>query len=241
MMARRPTDDGDATVDPPILPDVDDGPNELQNAPNITSANSANATRVAGQLRSTPNSTFIIDFYASTAADPTGFGEGERWLGFIEVTTSDLGVAGFSTQVADAVVDEFISATATNAVGSTSEFSNARVVRGRPERDGGRRPPFTAADEPAADSTSQSVLLLQTEPIPSGLSQSTSNLLGRTTNQPQPATQPAPSATKQETETSMLEPESNESLLSNSIIDDELIDVIFTEFDNLLSESLLTT
>ena len=233
-----PNDDGDATLDPPIPPDEDAGPNDLQNYPVITSANVANATRVAGQLRSTPNSTFIIDFYASTAADPTGFGEGERWLGFIEVTTSDLGVAGFSTEVANAVVDEFISATATNAAGSTSEFSNARLVRGRPVRDGGSRPPFTATDEPA-DSTSPSLLTLQTEPVASASSQSTSNLLGRTTNQ-SPATQPATSK-EEETNTKPLELELNEAPLTNATANEEPIDLIFADFDGLLSEELLAT
>ena len=236
-----PNDDGDATADPPTPPDVDTGPNELQNSPDITSANSANATRVSGQLRSTPNSTFIIDFYASTAADPTGFGEGERWLGFIEVTTSDLGVAGFSTEVADAVVDEFISATATNAAGSTSEFSNARIVRGRPERDGGRRPPTTSADEPVADSGTSSFVALQTGQSGPQSSEPTSNLLGGTTNRPQSPTQPAPSTTKQETEPSIFEAESNEAPLAQPTANDVPIDLIFTEFDDLLSEALLTT
>jgi hypothetical protein len=41
-------------------------------------------------------------------------------------------------EIAGVLVDEFITATATNANGSTSEFSNARVVRGRPTRDGAR-------------------------------------------------------------------------------------------------------
>jgi hypothetical protein len=91
-------------------------------------------TRVAGQLRSTPGSVFTIDFYASPAADPSGFGEGQRWLGAIQATTDTLGVAGFSTDLAGALVDEFITATATSATGSTSEFSEAQVVRGRPDR-----------------------------------------------------------------------------------------------------------
>jgi hypothetical protein len=135
-----PNDDGNPTAVPPIPPDLDAGPNELQNTPVLTSAIFGSTTRVAGQLRSTPNSTFRIDFYANTAADPSGFGEGERWLGTITVKTSDdeFGTAGFSTEVADAVVGEFITATATNAAGSTSEFSSALVVRGRPTRGGGR-------------------------------------------------------------------------------------------------------
>ena len=126
-----PNDDGDASVVPPVLPDEDRGPNELQNAPDITSAVLGNTTRVSGQLRSTPNSTFIIDFYASSSAGPLGSGEGERWLGSIAVTTSDdkFGTAGFSTEIASAVVGEYITATATNINGSTSEFSNTRVVR----------------------------------------------------------------------------------------------------------------
>jgi hypothetical protein len=135
-----PNDNGDPKAKPvPILPDTDAGPNELQNGPEIKSASLTDSgVRVVGQLWSTPGSTFTIDFYAGAAADPSGFGEGQRWLDAILVTTDADGFANINHEIAGVLVDEFITATATNANGSTSEFSNARVVRGRPTRDGAR-------------------------------------------------------------------------------------------------------
>ena len=49
--------------------DADTGPNNLQNYPVISTAVADSATRVLGTLNSTPNTTFILDFYAN---DPVG-------------------------------------------------------------------------------------------------------------------------------------------------------------------------
>ena len=63
--------------------DVDTGGNNLQNYPVITFAQSyANGTTVIqGTLNSNPNTTFTLDFYYSSEADPSGYGEGEFYLG----------------------------------------------------------------------------------------------------------------------------------------------------------------
>ena len=53
-------------------------------------------TAVAGKLRSTPGTSFTIDFYASAAADPSGHGEGERWLGSMVVTSNPAGITNFA-------------------------------------------------------------------------------------------------------------------------------------------------
>ena len=113
------------------LGDADTGPNDLQNFPTITSASvDGSGVHLSGSLNSTPNSTFALDFYANTQADPSGHGEGERYLGSATVTTDGGGNAAFSVTLSGSVATgEFIAATATDAgTGSTSEFSRAMLI-----------------------------------------------------------------------------------------------------------------
>ena len=105
--------------------DPDAGPNTLQNFPVITSAG---ATRIGGTLNSRPRKTFTVQFFSNPAPNfPTGFGEGETFLGQKRVTTNRKGRASFtfSTVLSPGQV---VTATATNAGGSTSEFSQGRTV-----------------------------------------------------------------------------------------------------------------
>jgi titin len=60
-----------------------DGPNHFQNFPVLTTAQYGSVT---GTLNSVPNTTFRIEFFANHEADPSGYGEGERYLGFVNVT-----------------------------------------------------------------------------------------------------------------------------------------------------------
>jgi len=109
--------------------DSDTGSNGFQNFPVLTAATSAASTRVQGAVHSTPSSTFVLDFYASSAVDPSGYGEGERYIGSVEVTTDGNGDASFDvTLAASTSLGEWISATATGADG-TSEFSRAEQVQ----------------------------------------------------------------------------------------------------------------
>jgi hypothetical protein len=106
--------------------DVDAGPNNQQNFPMISAARAGSKTYVSGTFNSTPNSTFTLDFYANSDIDPSGHGEGERWLGSVEVTTDGSGNVTFAeTLAATSALGEWITATATNSDGSTSEFSSA--------------------------------------------------------------------------------------------------------------------
>ena len=68
--------------------DGDTGGNNLQNFPVLTSAASdSGSTTIGGTLNSTPSSTFTIELFSNTAADASGFGEGETFLGATTVTT----------------------------------------------------------------------------------------------------------------------------------------------------------
>ena len=120
--------------------DSDDGGNGLQNFPELTSATASGGTlTVTGTLTSTPSTTFRVEFFSNDALDPSGFGEGEAFLGFEEVTTDANGDAPFSVPISAAVDDgDSITATATDPDGNTSEFSAGAEVNA----DGGNLPPI---------------------------------------------------------------------------------------------------
>ena len=61
-----------------------------QNFPLLTQAVSGNGTSVRGTLNSRPNQMFALQFFANPAADPSGYGEGQVYLGQMNVTTSDI-------------------------------------------------------------------------------------------------------------------------------------------------------
>ncbi len=105
--------------------DTDTGANNLQNFPIITSVTINNdGTTIHGSLNSTPNTNFTIEFFYSTSQDPTGYGEGEHYLGSHPVTTDDTGNTTFSVTFPTQAPSGFwISATATDPNNNTSEFS----------------------------------------------------------------------------------------------------------------------
>ncbi|MGI9517880.1 MAG: DUF4347 domain-containing protein, partial [Pirellulaceae bacterium] len=110
--------------------DGDTGANSLQNYPVLVSAETSGShISIFGTLNSTPNTTFRLEFFASTTADLSGHGEARRYLGFTTVTTDSSGnvkyVDTFNVTVA---LGEFITATATVDLGNgdygdTSEFA----------------------------------------------------------------------------------------------------------------------
>ncbi|HZW08741.1 MAG TPA: GC-type dockerin domain-anchored protein [Phycisphaerales bacterium] len=117
--------------------DADDadteGANGLQNFPVLASADSdGRSTAVTGSLNSRPGREYRIEFFENVACDPSGFGEGERFLGSTLVTTDGAGDATFEAVLpAGAAVGSFITATATDtAAGATSEFSACIAVVG---------------------------------------------------------------------------------------------------------------
>ena len=106
--------------------DPDTGPNNLQNFPVITSAAAGSSPRIIGTLNSTAGTTFNIDFYANAAADPTGYGEGQTYLGKTQVTADGSGNASFDVVLSTALPNgQFVTATATDSSDNTSEFSLA--------------------------------------------------------------------------------------------------------------------
>lgn len=114
--------------------DVDTGPNGLQNYPVITSNVILSGNfNITGTLNSTPNTTFLLEFFAGTA-DASGFGEGQAFLASKSVTTDSNGDVGFSaTLPVSPGIGHAITVTATDPAGNTSEFSAALAAQAPPE------------------------------------------------------------------------------------------------------------
>jgi CSLREA domain-containing protein len=127
--ASEPAAGGVVTPNDPDDPDT--GPNTLQNFPVISSAVTASGgpTTITGGLNSTPDQTFTIQFFSSPAPDPSGFGEGQTFLGQLTNVTTNANGNAFFTFTPNQVVPISWRVTATaTGVGGTSEFSRARIV-----------------------------------------------------------------------------------------------------------------
>ena len=105
------------------------GPNKLQPYPVITGTF---GQQVDGTLTAAPSTKYTLSFYSNTDPDPSGYGQGQTSAGSLVVTTDATGLATFSYYAPYSVpaltVDQYISATATDPSGNTSEFSNNAVV-----------------------------------------------------------------------------------------------------------------
>ncbi len=115
------------------------GPNLFQDFPVITAATSAAGnTEISGTLVSpgSPVGTpFTIQFFASVAPANSYYGEGQTYLGETTVATTDAsGNASFNdVEFPVALIDQdFITATATDPSGNTSEFSEAFLAQVTP-------------------------------------------------------------------------------------------------------------
>ena len=103
--------------------DVDVGPNDLQNFPVLSAIATATDT-VDGTLHSGSEQTFTVELFSSPGCDPTGHGQGRVFLGSGAAVTDISGDATFAiASVLPLEIGEFITATATDPAGSTSEFS----------------------------------------------------------------------------------------------------------------------
>ena len=108
--------------------DLDRGPNLLQNFPVLITALGGNNPRVYGGLNGTPNARYLIEFFATPANGEPRRGEGETYVGSFAARTDGTGNADFVAPL-NAPLSEgrAITATATDSLGSTSEFSMPRI------------------------------------------------------------------------------------------------------------------
>jgi len=117
-------------VTPNDTGDGDEGSNHLQNYPVLSSAASgSDDTVIWGALNSSSNTTFDLDFYATGTCDPSGYGEGQYYLGADTVTTDGNGDVTFATKLAVSMpLGYSVTSTATDPDGNTSEFSACVVI-----------------------------------------------------------------------------------------------------------------
>ena len=111
--------------------DPDTGPNNLQNYPVITSANVSGLNiTIQATLNSTPQTLFTVDFYWSTTADSSGFGEGQNYIGSRQVLTEDSGNTAFTAVFSPVSIPagSFITAVTRDAANNTSEFARAVIA-----------------------------------------------------------------------------------------------------------------
>jgi len=111
--------------------DVDTGGNGLQNYPALVSAHQGGGgIRISGSLDSLASQSFDVEFFATPSCDPSGFGQGGRYLGATAVLTDSSGHASFTALIpTGTAVGEAITATATqSATGNTSEMSACTSV-----------------------------------------------------------------------------------------------------------------
>ncbi len=119
---------------PPTAPLANDsaghvGPNNFQNFPILTAAQFGSSVLVSGTLNSAANTQYTVDVYASPTADPTGYGQGQYYLGATTVNTDNYGYSSFTANFSAASLPGgvvpagwAVSATATDPNGNTSEF-----------------------------------------------------------------------------------------------------------------------
>jgi hypothetical protein len=106
------------------------GGNNNQSFPVLTLAVSdGSSLTLQGSLSGAPSTTYTLQFFANSVCNPSGFGEGERLLGSLPVTTDGSGMADFMATFVIAVpVGQFLSATATDPGNNTSQFAQCGQV-----------------------------------------------------------------------------------------------------------------
>jgi hypothetical protein len=114
--------------------DGDGGSNNRQNYPILTAVNSfAGSTTIQGILRSTPQTTFRLEFFANGVVNLSYHGDAEKFLGASSVRTDAAGEAFFTLTFAAALPPSaYVSVTGTDPGNNTSEFSLSRAVTAVP-------------------------------------------------------------------------------------------------------------
>ncbi len=101
------------------------GPNMLLNKPVLTSVvSTSSGVDVNGTYTGAPIQRISSNFSPAPWAAPSGYGQGQQFLGTISVTTDSTGSGTFTDQIPTFVpAGQLVTATATDASNNTSEFS----------------------------------------------------------------------------------------------------------------------
>jgi CSLREA domain-containing protein len=136
--------------------DTPSGANDQQNYPVITSASFSNGNvMLSGTLDSLSSTTYRLEFFSNRQCDPSGFGQGQHFLGSTLVTTGADCTGNFSPLTFPLPTgDTVATATATRLDGAsnpieTSEFSQCINIFGAPTPTPTPMPSPTATTPPA--------------------------------------------------------------------------------------------
>src|SRR5262249_36881056 len=112
------------------LGDTDNGPKELQNFPVLTGGLPAvGSLPINSTLKSTSNTTYRLEFFHTGDFSPANQPQAGAFLGSTNVTTDSSGNGSFSFTIAtNGLPSGFITATATDPAGNTSELSDGVVT-----------------------------------------------------------------------------------------------------------------
>ncbi|MDH4038915.1 MAG: T9SS type A sorting domain-containing protein [Candidatus Krumholzibacteria bacterium] len=103
--------------------DADTGPNELLNFPVLDYYAPGSPGWVGGYITGVEGMTYTIDFYSSSTCDPSGYGEGDTYLGSTKVVALANNQQTWFHAPLPSVPSGKITATTTDWKGNTSEFS----------------------------------------------------------------------------------------------------------------------
>jgi hypothetical protein len=108
--------------------------NNNQAPPTLTSVTAGkDQTVISGSLTSAANTTYTLEFFANTIANPSGFGEGQTFLGAANVANNanSSQVVDFTVTLSVAIppAEQVLTATATDPNNNTSPFSNALTTQ----------------------------------------------------------------------------------------------------------------
>ncbi len=110
--------------------DSDTGPNNLLNFPEYTDISESGGDTIVNYHLDAPAGDYRIEFFSNTSPDTSGFGEGESYLGYQNITHPGGGKVNFSYTLANVTGVTNLAMTTTqrnvatpSGLGATSEFS----------------------------------------------------------------------------------------------------------------------
>jgi hypothetical protein len=115
-----------ATVSLNDAGDLDSGPNNLQNFPVLLSAvDNGIQTTVTGTIEMQQPALATIEIFSNDTLDPSGFGEGQSFV----ATATPSATGQFTATLPAGLGSKYLTATATDGAGNTSEFSAGILVQ----------------------------------------------------------------------------------------------------------------
>jgi len=98
--------------------------NAGQNYPKLSTIYSGTSTRIRGTMDGKAGKSYTLQFFASPTGDPSGYGEGQIFLGQTNLTLGSICSSNFTAYLPVSVSTGWVvTATATDASNNTSEFS----------------------------------------------------------------------------------------------------------------------